>query len=67
MGKLTGAHIVRANARAAHKQRIQDIKNGVSFLKSDLILTSHRMRELSAKEADRLDRIIYKLECWQNS
>jgi hypothetical protein len=45
---------------------IRELKKGVSFLKSDLIKTSHKIRALSAKEANKLDRIIYRLEMWQN-
>ena len=48
------------------REEVRRIKNSVSFIKSDLIRTASKLRELSPREADKLDRIIFKLEGWQN-
>jgi hypothetical protein len=52
--------------RKEKKEQVMQIKRGVSFIKSDLIRTANQLREVSAREADKLDRIIFRLEQWQN-
>lgn len=48
-------------------EAVRQIKSSVSFLKSNLIATSDQLRVVSAREAHKLDRIIARLEDWQNT
>lgn len=55
-----------ARIRKAHRERLRGLKHEASPLKHKLIRLAQDVRELSPREADRLEKIIARLEAWQN-
>lgn len=49
------------------RDEIEFLKHEANQIKSRLIDIERRLEPLSVKEADRLSRIIGRLEAWQNS
>ena len=53
--------------RKEKQELIANIKKSMNFVKSDLIRAAQQLREVSESEANKLDRIIARLERWQNA
>jgi hypothetical protein len=49
------------------KERIDIVKHDCGHAKSELIHQWQRLKEISPSQAIKLDKIICKLEAWQNS
>ena len=50
-----------------NKEKVDEIKHDVNEPKSRLIRILSKLEEINTKEAEKLSKIIMKLEAWQNS
>lgn len=49
-----------------YSDALVDLKRSAVFMRDDLKWLSDKVRKLSPKDADALEKIIYQLTVWQN-
>ena len=57
----------RGGVKMNNKEKVDEIKHNVNEPKSRLIRILSKLEEINPKEAEKLSKIIMKLEAWQNS
>ena len=62
-----GVEEKKEEKREMKNEALKKLKLSANQDKSGLIRLSDMVRQVSPREAERLDKIIYKLEHWQNS